>query len=127
MKNGSEFSQKCENSTPKFFVFKFNSRSHGEKCQMHLFIFTLKNGMKNPQKPCGVWGFVTCIYFGHIIWLGHRDSEPFHKSASGFGVGDQIDQYSHQKERATLTCCSFFLWLATEIDDTLFCLKIRTL
>ena len=27
--------------------------------------------MKKPQKPCGVWGFVTCIYFGHIMWL-HR-------------------------------------------------------
>ena len=25
--------------------------------------------MKKPQKPCGVWGFVTGIYFGHLIWL----------------------------------------------------------
>ena len=44
-----------------------------------------------------------------FCWLGHRDSEPFHKSASGFGVGVQINQYSSQKERATLSCCSFFL------------------
>ena len=41
------------------------------KQQMPLFIFTLKNGTKKPRKPLGFWGFLTCIYFGHIMWL-HR-------------------------------------------------------
>ena len=49
---------------------------------------------------------LACFSF---FWLGHRDSEPFHKSASGFGVGVQINQYSSQKDRATLSCCSVFL------------------
>ena len=69
---GTKPSRKCENSAPKMFVFKFNSRSHGEKWQMHLFIFTLKNGVKKNGSRGGSRGFVTCIYFGHIMWL-HRD------------------------------------------------------
>jgi hypothetical protein len=35
---------------------------------IYLF-YTSKNGMKKPQKPCGVWGSATGIYFGHLMWL----------------------------------------------------------
>jgi len=49
------------------FLKNFATR---EKCQMYLFIFTLKNGMKKTGSRGGVWGFVTCIYFGHKHWLG---------------------------------------------------------
>jgi len=38
-------------------VFKFNFCSHGEKRHLHLFIFTLKNGMKKPRKPWRRLGF----------------------------------------------------------------------
>ena len=42
------------------------------------------------------------------------DSEPFHKSASGFGVGVQIDQYTSQKERATLVL--LFLFVVSDLN-----------
>ena len=54
---------------------------------MHLFVFTLKNGMKKPQKPCGVWGSATGIYFGHLMWLRGWDfSLPFRKHSRAASV-----------------------------------------
>ena len=32
--------------------------------------------MKKPRTPCGVWGFVTCIYFAHKRWLHRWDVAP---------------------------------------------------
>ena len=45
---------------------RFISRPLGEKWLWHLFILHLKKWHEKPQKPCGVWGSATGIYFGHL-------------------------------------------------------------
>ena len=72
--------------------------------------------MKKPQKPHGYWGFVTCIYFGHIMWLRGWDfSLPFRKhshaaSAQQARLGALLVFVTRFKKGHTV---SFFLRLPT--------------
>ena len=50
--------------------------------------------MKKPQKPCGVWGSATGIYFGHLMWLRGWDVAFFIRVICCFsGVTRKATQY----------------------------------
>ena len=65
-KKGADSSRNLRKICPKMRGARFISRPLGEKWLWHLFILHLKKWHEKPQKPCGVWGSATGIYFGYL-------------------------------------------------------------